>query len=147
MLRPKVYCLGAIFLAVAPIAAQAKLTAVSCHFTTECLDADACVETDYSLSFPHDPAPKKWQLMDLTRKPSNKFDLRPGEFMIQVSDNSETFNAIPIWAHTHFGFSSFADDTTQRLLSVKDGVGRYTLHMLEEGISFSYLGTCAEAIS
>ncbi len=118
------------FLSVAPQIASANPVTVSCSFHTECFDTEACRDSSYDMSFTRETDPKADQ------------------FMTDVSDDmSETFQAVAFGTVTHYGFTTFGADATQMLLSVKDGVGRYSIHMLEEGIALFYLGTCKEAVN
>ncbi|MCO4848533.1 MAG: hypothetical protein KC448_11240 [Yoonia sp.] len=152
MTLPATLCARHVFgtlLVLLPMSAQAEMTTVACSFTTECMDSEPCQATSYDLSFPRDNAPQLFALDAplSASNPQNVWDLAPGQFYTEVTDISGTFKAVPIWATTYFGFNSFSDDATQRLLSVKDGLAYYSIHMLEEEISMSYRGVCTETVS
>jgi len=118
-------------LTAVPQVASAELVTVNCNFHTECFDTETCQDANYDMSFSRDPQ-----------------QMETDQVTTEVSDDmSETFKARAFGTPTHYGFTTVGADDTQMLLSVKDGVGRYSIHMLEEGIALFYLGTCKEAVS
>jgi len=135
--------LFAALCAFAPYQAHAALVTVGCNFHTECFDTEPCRETNYDMSFKRDTNPPLFQ-----GGTSSVWTMQPGQFAIEVNDDmSEPFKAVPFGHGDAYGFTSFGDDKTQLLLTVKNGVGRYSIHMLEEEIALFYLGTCAEVTS
>jgi hypothetical protein len=124
--------------------ASAELVTMACHFTTECFDTAPCTDADYRLAFDHDTAPKLFAPLTIG-KPSSRSGLEAGQFSTTVRDDAQSFAALPFYGTgSHFGLHAFGDDTTQRMLTVKDGMARYSIHMLDDGIALFYLGTCAE---
>lgn len=136
MIKTSLRALFVVLAAVFPSFAWAETQAITCTFTLECIDGEDCNETSYDLGVSYevpdegaaDPAP------------------------VQVTDISGDFNASALTedgtsSGDLMGFAGMNGDSPQRLLTVSEGVGRYSVHMFEEGLAIYYQGTCEREAS
>ncbi|WP_299686552.1 hypothetical protein [uncultured Tateyamaria sp.] len=133
-----------LIVALSPFPAAADgLQRIACSFTVECVDTEPCGETDYEISavYMPDPSGKRFRAANPTETP-------PDAFTVEVSDVAGDFKAAPITAggfgHPMTGFVAFNAQATQRLLTIAEGKGRYSIHMRAQGMSLYYEGTCVE---
>ncbi|GAA3875829.1 hypothetical protein [Celeribacter arenosi] len=108
-----------------------SLQQLSCTFTTECIDTEACEATDYAMSVDYRATPEAAEM---------------DPFTVFVSDLSGDFKAAPITDGTPgaplTGFVAFNGDATQRLMTIADGRARYSIHMRQEDMALYYEGSC-----
>ncbi len=129
-----------------PLAAfgQTGLQTVTCHFTTECVDTEACGDSAYEMTVRYVP--------DLnTFVPANPKEVPPDPFTVEVSDDAGTFKAAPLtnggFGAPLDGFVSFNGEATQRLFTLSGAKSRYSVHMRDADTAIYYEGTCEEAAS
>ncbi|EET48529.1 hypothetical protein [Thalassobium sp. R2A62] len=100
---------------------------LECTFVTECCETEGCSDTSYDLtySYPDD-------LMDVMDNSGT------------VSDIIETFAARPFQSEAGdvVGFWATQPSGDTRVLTLADGVGRYSVHMPASGLALYYLGSC-----
>ncbi|MEZ5686495.1 MAG: hypothetical protein R3D78_11660 [Paracoccaceae bacterium] len=144
MARP-LLSLPALALATAlpgPAPAEPGLQEITCRFLLECLGTEGCQATDYQMQIRYVPDPNAYVPADPTTTP-------PDIFTVEVSDVSGTFKAAPItdgsFGARLFGFTAFNGEHTQRLLTISGGVGRYSVHQINDRLALYYEGTCEEA--
>jgi hypothetical protein len=122
--------------------AETGLQEITCRFTTECIGTDGCQDTDYQMTIRYVPDPNTYVPADPETAP-------PDIFTVEVSDVTGDFKAAPItdgsFGARLFGFTAFNAERTQRLLTMSGGTGRYSVHMVDEGLALYYEGTCEEA--
>ncbi|MFO6463711.1 hypothetical protein ACK8OR_04900 [Jannaschia sp. KMU-145] len=140
-MRPVALALAA---ALAPMTAAADgLQRIACAFTVECLDTDACTETEYEMAMTYMPDPSGKTFVE-----ANPTMTPPDPFTVEVSDVSGDFLAAPItdgaFGAPMEGFVAFNTEGTQRLLTITEGLGRYSVHMRDEGLALYYEGPCEE---
>ncbi|MBZ4022451.1 hypothetical protein CKO11_08270 [Rhodobacter sp. TJ_12] len=130
------------FLLPLPAQAAPQVQEFLCAFAQECTDLAPCQATSYGLSMIYNPGP------DATF-PANPTLVPPDPFTVAVSDDTGSFNAVPLTGGTLYGpfqgFIAFRKDPWQRLLTIApDGTARYSLHQPEAGMAVYYQGTCEE---
>ncbi|PTV96919.1 hypothetical protein C8J27_10127 [Rhodobacter aestuarii] len=128
-----------------PLQAQAapQVQELSCAFTQECIDLQACHDTGAVIQLIYNPG------TDTAMIPADPTMVPPDPFTVAVQEETDSFNAVPLTGGKlrgpMQGFIAFNNDAVQRLLTIApDGTARYSVHKPLEAIAFYYQGTCEE---
>lgn len=111
MIKPLMVSLASV---LSPMGAQALM---SCDFTTECLDADTCADTDFQVELSGDSTTLSTVFGDLT-----------------VDFHDRGTGAMTYVAHT--------DSAAYFLTTYDTGGARFTMHSTDMPMALTYLGRC-----
>ena len=114
--------LPSIPLALLPVTGAAALQA-TCHFTTECHDAEPCAATDFDLSIADGADEMTVTLATVSGTGTGALTLAPNG-ATQILGRS--------------------GGTLQLLTIGTDGAARLSLHLADGPVALSYLGTCED---
>lgn len=130
-----------LFVLGAPLMTQAQemqWASYACQFKLECVDAEPCAETDFTLSFRQVLRPPE-EAGRITFDPATP----PGK--TEIETDWANFTGFAAQTVTDAGVTNWlhvAEGGNMHLFSLTDGLALYTVHMSPSATVLHYQGTC-----